>query len=327
MSTLPHPKPYDWALLAALTIFWGSSYALTKLSLESFPPMTMVFVRLFIGGIIALAWAFALGRKVPPLRSAISAGITKEWLFFIAMAIVGNMAPFFLISWGQREVPSSLAGILVAIMPLATLAAAHVLITHERITLPRLAGYFMGFGGIVVLLGVDAILGIGNGAPLHQFAILAGALLYSANSLLVRFAPHQDPFMSAGIVSIVGAVIALPFALYLDQPWNIIPTGNAVFGLTMLSIMSTGLAGIVYYALIKSAGPTFMSLTNYLAPLFAVALGIFILAERPTLTAYAALGLILGGVAISQYKGLNYRGLNAKSRSPLSGKTPPAPKE
>lgn len=317
MNQLPHPKLTDWALLATLTAFWGSSYALISVALESFPPLTIVMVRMYIGAAICMAWALALGRKVPSFRRA-DGSFAREWTFFGVMAVVGNVLPFFLISWGQTAVASSLTGILVAIMPLATLALAHVLITHERITLSRLTGYALGFGGIVVLLGVEALGGLGGGATLHQLAVLAGAMCYAMNAIIVRFTPNRDPFMSSAIVALLAAMIATPIALLHDQPWTLAPTWQATAALAVLGITSTGFAGIIYFALIHSAGPTFMSLTNYLSPPFAVVLGVFLLGEAPQASAFIALAMILGGVALSQLQGW---------KSYLSGREPPAPKE
>ncbi len=293
------PKLYDWTLLAILTAFWGSSYAMIAVTLESYPPLTIVMVRMYIGAAIAFVWALALGRKIPNLREA-DGTVSRHWLFFFIMSILGNVAPFSLISWGQMEVASSLTGILVAIMPLATLAAAHILITHERITPTRLAGYIIGFGGIVVLLGFESLSGLGGSAMLHQFAILAGALCYSANAIVVRFAPNRDPFMSSAVVSLLAAFLVTPFAVWIDQPWTLSPALWPTIALITLGVTSTGIATIVYFAIIHSAGPTFMSLTNYLAPPFAVGLGVFLLGEQPPVTALVALALILGGVALSQ---------------------------
>lgn len=316
MTVPTHPTAKDWALLLVLTAFWGSSYALIAVALEGYPPLTIVMVRMYIGAAIGFAWALAIGRRVPRLIRP-EGGVAPIWLFFLAMSIMGNVAPFFLVSWGQLAVTSSLTGILVAIMPLGTLALAHVLITHERITVTRILGYALGFGGVVVLLGVGALKGLGGEGALHQFAIMGAAMCYSINAIIVRFMPNRDPFMSAAVVSLIAAVLATPLALIVDQPWTLSPGWPATAALITLGVMSTGLATIVYFALIHSAGPTFMSLTNYLAPPFAVVLGVFLLGEPLEVTGLVALAMILAGVGLSQLRG---------SKSFPSNTAPPAPK-
>ena len=317
MTSPTHPKAKDWAFLTALTVFWGASYALIAVALEGYPPLTIVMVRMYISAAIGFAWALTIGRRVPRLVRP-EGGIAPIWLYFLAMSIAGNVAPFFLVSWGQTAVSSSLTGILVAIMPLVTLALAHILITHERITLTRLLGYALGFGGIVVLLGVGALRGLGGEGALHQFAIVGAALCYSVNAIIVRFMPGRDPFMSAAVVSLIAAVLATPLALSIDQPWTLTPSWPATAALIALGVMSTGFATIVYFALIHSAGPTFMSLTNYLAPPFAVVLGVFLLGEKLETTALMALAMILAGVGLTQLRG---------SRSSPSSTVQPGPKD
>lgn len=322
MSEHHHPKAKDWALLATLTLLFGTSYALIAVAVETIPPLTIVLVRLIIAGILAMTIAKIMGRKIPPIVT-LAGQFSRSWMFFVVLAVVGNIVPFFLISWGQQEVPSSVTGILVAIMPLATLAIAHFFVKSDRMTLPRLLGFSVGLAGVVAHFGYSALTEIGSVSPIHQLAIIGGALCYSVNSVITRFAPHNDAIMTSALVAIVAAVIVLPFTLIIDQPWtlfasDIAPSVPSMLAVVGLGIFPTALAGIVYFALIKSAGPTFMSLVNYAIPWMAVLIGMVALNERPPATAFMALVLIMLGVAISQYQVL---------KSSLSGRARPAPKE
>src|SRR3990172_11510747 len=146
----------DWALLAALVAMWSSAFMFIKLGVATVPPATLAASRLAIGAAILYAVMRSRGLVLPPPG--------RRWLSFVALAIVFNIAPFYLISWGQLVIDSALAGILIAIMSLATLLLAHFFVAGERMTANRTLGFSLGFGGIVMLMGPAALAGIGGGA-------------------------------------------------------------------------------------------------------------------------------------------------------------------
>jgi drug/metabolite transporter (DMT)-like permease len=100
----------------------------------------------------------------------------------------------------------------------------------------------------------------------------------------------------------VAALISLPLALAIDQPWRLAPDWQTAAIIFWIGVGPTAIATIVYFKLIGSAGPTFMSQLNYLVPCVALVLGVTLLREQPGATAYTGLGLILGGIAISQFR-------------------------
>ncbi|MBI2223389.1 MAG: DMT family transporter [Betaproteobacteria bacterium] len=151
--TGPH-RVRDWALLAALVAMWGSAFLFIKLGVATVPPATLAASRLALGAATLYAVMRWRGLALPPAGS--------RWLSFGALAIVGNCIPFYLISWGQQVIDSALAGILMAIMPLATLLLAHFFVAGERMTANRALGFSLGFVGIVVLMGPAALAGLGG---------------------------------------------------------------------------------------------------------------------------------------------------------------------
>jgi drug/metabolite transporter (DMT)-like permease len=166
----------------------------------------------------------------------------------------------------------------------------------------RAAGFVLGFLGIVVLMGPAAIRSMGGSAlqVISQLSILCGALCYSANSVMARLLVRSDFLVAATATLLLSAVIVLPLALALDRPWILQPTSSSLTAILWLGLGPTALATILYYRLISSAGPTFMSLVNYLSPAVAVFLGVTLLGEQPGADAYAGLALILGGIGVSQ---------------------------
>lgn len=287
----------DWALLAALVAMWGSSFMFIKLGVATVPTSTLVAARLVLGALILIVVVYLRGSRLPPLG--------KVWVYYTILALLGNCIPFTSITWGQQRTDSALAGILMAVMPLATMVLAHLFVKGERMTRNRVIGFILGFAGIVVLMGPSAFDRIAGQslATLSQLAILFGALCYAANSVLTRMLVRgADALVGSAAMLLVASVIALPVALFVDKPWQISSSPSSLWAILWLGVGPTAIATVVYFKLIASAGPTFMSLVNYMSPGVAVFLGVVLLGETPGIYAYVALILILLGIAVSQWR-------------------------
>jgi drug/metabolite transporter (DMT)-like permease len=286
----------DWGLLAALVALWGSNFMFIKLGVAQVPPATLVASRLVIGALILVAVVRVMGYTFPPLGRA--------WAPYLVLAVVGNCLPFWFITWGQKSIDSALAGILMAIMPLTTLLLAHFFVAGERMTRNRLAGFLLGFAGIVVLMGPAALTGLGGSALQigAQLSVLAGALCYAANGILIRVTLKGDVMVASAAIIAIAAVVSVPVALAIDQPWRLDPGWPAISLLLWIGIGPTAIATLVHLKLIASAGPTFMSMINYCIPVVALLLGVALLGEEPGANAYTGLALILGGIALSQLR-------------------------
>ena len=297
----PRRSVQDWLLLAALVAMWGSSFMFIKLGIASVPTATLVAARMILGAAILLVMVYLRGARLP----AFTGSGLRLWGNYLILALLGNCIPFTTITWGQHRTDSALAGILMAVMPLATLVLAHFFVSGERMTRNRVLGFILGFAGILVLMGPTALPGADGSAlaALSQLAILFGALCYAGNSVLTKILARGDDILTASAAMLlVASVIALPIALVVDQPWTLAPSTSSVAAIVWLGVGPTAIATLFYFQLIGSAGPTFMSLVNYMSPAVAVFLGVALLGETPGLHAYLALLLILGGIAISQWR-------------------------
>ncbi len=290
-------RPRDWAGLLALVAMWGSAFLFNRIALHGFTPLALVTLRLLVGAaVLAAATTFSrTGWR----------GLRRElWPWLLAMALVGNALPFWLISWGQQTIDSGLAGILMAVNPLATLLLAHFLIPGERLTPRRLAGFTLGFVGIVVLMGPELLLDRpGTRAVLlAEAAVLGGALCYSAGSIIARLRPDSDDGLTATLVLLLASGLMLPLAAAEPQPFPAPPGLREWLAAGFLGVIATGLATLVYFRLLRAAGPSFLSQINYLIPLWALALGALVLDEPVTPRTLLALALILGGIALAQIR-------------------------
>jgi len=284
-------------MLAALVALWGSNFMFIKLGVAEVPPATLVATRLVIGAVILVAVVRALGYTFP--------SIGRAWIPYVVLAVVGNCMPFWFITWGQTSIDSALAGILMAIMPLTTLLLAHFFVAGEHMTRNRVLGFLLGFVGIVVLMGPAALAGLG-GAPIEvlaQLSVLAGALCYAANGVIIRVTLRGDVMVASAAIIAVAAAVSVPVALVVDQPWHLDPGWSAVSILFWIGVGPTAIATLVHLKLIASAGPTFMSLINYCIPIVALLIGVALLGEDPGANAYSGLLLILAGIALSQLRG------------------------
>ncbi len=261
--------------------------------MASVPPLTLVAFRITLAALLLFGAMRILKLKTP--RDA------RTWWYFGVLSLIGYCLPFFLITWGQQSIDSGLAGILVGCMPLATLLLAHRFVAGEHITPAKIAGFALGFAGLAALLGPEALnqwRGDGT-AFLGQLACLCGALCYAGNSIVTKRMPTTHALVAAAWTTTIAAVIMLVVAFIVDDPLALRPQAHAIASGIWLGLGPTAIATLVYFRLIARAGPTFMSIVNYLSPVVAVSAGTLLLGEALHPSALAALGLILAGIALA----------------------------
>jgi drug/metabolite transporter (DMT)-like permease len=283
-----------WLLLFALVAMWGSAFMMTGIAVRGFSPSALVAIRLVIAAALLGGMVLASGRRFPASR--------RFWLFGLAIALAGNCIPFWLISFGQQRIDSSLAGILMGLMPLTTMVLAHFFVRGERLNATKAAGFLLGFGGLIVLVGPTALLQLrGEGSELwHQLAVLGGAICYAVNAILARHRPAADPLVAAAGVMLMGSLVLLPIGgPAAPAELAAVPAGPLI-AMLALAVIATGIATVVFLKLVTIAGPSFTSFINYLIPVWALLMGVVFLGERPGLQAILALALILSGIGLSE---------------------------
>jgi len=265
---------------------------MVEISLAVWRPAQITGLRILTAAIVLSAAMLWRGDKLP--RDA------RSWAYFLAIAVIGNCLPFFLISWGQQEVESGLAGILAASTPLAVLILAHFTLVDERLSWPQVLGFVSGFSGIVVLMGPDSIAALGGSSDrlLSQLAIFAGAVCYAVATVTARSMPAMPPLVAAAGVTLLATVAMSPYSiggarLLGSISWQ---TGAAI---GFLGLFGTGLASILYFHLVAETSARFTSLLNYLVPVWAVGLGAWVLGEKLPLNSWLALALIFVGLILA----------------------------
>ncbi|MEQ8232207.1 MAG: DMT family transporter [Gammaproteobacteria bacterium] len=288
-----HVGPTEWAGLATLVAVWGSAFALTRIALTTLDPWWLTALRINIGALALLALVYWQGQRLP--RDP------RPWLWFAWLGAIGNVGPFALIAWGQQYVPSSLAGILMAAVPLVTIVIAHFVLADEPLTRRRAAAFVVGFLGVALLIGPLALasLSLGGLRLLAALAILAAATGYALNGVTARLVPRLPGLVLACGVLCVASLQSLLLAALLAPPpaW---PPWQPALAVLALGLFPTAIGAGIVYPLIGRAGAGFVALTNYLVPAFSVVLGTWLLDEVLAATDYAGLALILAGVLWSR---------------------------
>lgn len=290
MPRAPHSG--DWISLLALTVLWGSAFMLNEIALASLPPSVLVAGRILIAAALIYGYLRLTGNSLPAFGRA--------WSPMLVLALFGNVLPFHLIAWSQLHIDSSLAGILMAVMPLFVLTLAHFLVPGARLTPYRAAGFVVGFAGVVVIIGPDFARGpVGNLAFWGAIAALGAALSYSISTIYARRLGAGDPVRRSAGMLIVASLMSLPAAA-IDLPAITTPGVGAAVALGILGLLTTGFATLLYFRIVQGPGPTFLSLVNYLVPAWAVLAGALFLDESLSPSIFAGLVLILCGIALSE---------------------------
>lgn len=285
------PTLFNWLSIMVLGLIWGGTFMVVAIALQGYGPLTVACARTTLGAIALLALMRILKRPLPVFTPTIAK-------YLVVMGLLNTAVPFALLSWGQQYVPSAFAGISMAALPLFVLPLAHVF-TDEKLSLRNAVGVSLGFVGAVVLIG-PGVLRIGSGMePLGQLACIGAALSYAIASIMTRRCPPMDSIVMSALLLCVGACALIPAMLLVEgvPTWVNPRTSLAIL---FLGFLPTALAALIRVQTIRTAGSVFMTLVNYQVPLWSVLFGVLILNEVLPLRFFAALGLILLGLAISQ---------------------------
>ena len=285
----PHIAPFDWLLIVLLSVLWGSAYLFIAVAVKEVPVFTVVLARVSIAAAMLLGVMAWLGLRMP--RDARSLAVLG------GMSAINNLIPFSLIVFGQTRLPSGMASVLTATVPIFTVLIAAFTLRDEPITTARLAGVAIGAVGVAVLVGFDPG-SLGEGALVGVAAMLTAALSYACAGIVGRRGlAHLSPVVSAaGTLTCSTALMAIMVAI-VDQPWRLsVPSAAAIGALLMLAVVSSGIASLVFFRLLQSAGATNSSLVTLLMPVTAILLGVLLLDERLSLR--QAAGIALVGLAL-----------------------------
>jgi drug/metabolite transporter (DMT)-like permease len=296
----------NWLLFWTLGLIWGSSFLLIKIGVQELSPFSLVSGRL---GVTAIAFIFlflALRKGVPRDR--------KMLMHLTIAAVISTAAPFLIIAWAENSIDSGLASVLQATVPLFSILIAHVALQDDKIHRGKFIGLVTGMIGVVLLA-------LRSSDPKHvnaiegQIAMLVASMFYAVGAVYVRrMLRSVEPVVSAGVTMTVAAIVVIVLTLFIVRP---LPNVSALQPGTILAVVGLGLvntfiAYIIYYRLIANWGASRATMVTYVVPLMGLLLGTFLGHEPMDLNLLAGTVLIIGGVALA-----NWRKSPPKAAEPL----------
>ena len=267
---MTRPGIREFALLFLLALMWGSSFTFIKIGVDAYSPLMVAAGRLAVGALVL--WGFALMRK-----SALPKG-RRAWVSIFFIALLGNAAPFFLISYGETHIDAGLAAILMSVVPLTTVVLAHFVTDDEKLSTGKALGVLLGTVGVIVLVGPETLSGLGGGL-FYQLAVLIAAVCYAVASLVARNLRNQPRVGSSAVILTFAAGMLAPFSLIVDPPWQMAWDMDGFLSILYLGIFPTGIAMFLILYLIARAGASFVVFNNYLVPAVGVVVSFFVLQE------------------------------------------------
>jgi drug/metabolite transporter (DMT)-like permease len=281
-----------WVLFAVMCLVWGIPYLFIKVAVGEVSVPVVVFARTAIGAALLLPLALRASRQSGGQLGT----LRRHWRPLLAFAALEIIVPWGLLSAAERKLPSSLAGLLIAAVPIISVVTARLTGGTERLSPRRWAGLVIGLAGVVVLAAPD----LGGGSGLAVGEVLLVALGYATAPLIAARKLADVPAlpMTAACLSL-GALVWLPAAV-LTWPQRV-PSGRALGALAALGVICTACAFLVFLALIREAGTSRAMVFTYINPAVAVAAGVAFLSEPFTVTIAASFALILAGSLLATW--------------------------
>jgi drug/metabolite transporter (DMT)-like permease len=278
-----------WLLFCAMSVIWGIPYLLIKVAVEHVEPPVVVFGRTSLAGAVLLIVAARTDALRPALR---------HWRPVLAFAAVEMGLPWLLLTNAEKRLPSGLTGLLVACVPLFGAVTAYVLGDHAALRPLRLLGIAIGLGGVALLVGGD-LRTDAHGIPWLSVAqVMLVCVGYSIGPFIVARRLADVPSIGVVSVSLTAVAIAVAPLAWLARPTHA-PPASAWAALLGLAAVCTGLAFVVFFALIAEIGPTRATLITFANPAIAVVLGAIVLDESITLATIGGFVLVITGCWLS----------------------------
>ncbi len=273
-------------LFAAMSIIWGIPYLLIRVAVDELSPAVVVFGRSLIGALVLVPFA---------LRNDAVRRVLARWPAVIAYTIVEVAAPWYLLTNAEQHITSSLAGLLIATVPLIGAVLAILLRADDRVDGTRMVGLLIGLAGVVALVGLD--LG-DNLQPWPVVQVLLTALGYAIGPIIIARVMADLP--AVAVNAVVLTITALAYAPFAVLVWpEERPSNDAIASVVGLGLICTALAFVLFFALIKEIGPARATVITYVNPAVALAAGVIVLDEPVTVGIIVGFPLVLIGSVLA----------------------------
>tara|TARA_Y100000022_G_scaffold198775_1_gene209747 strand:- start:320 stop:1198 length:879 start_codon:yes stop_codon:yes gene_type:complete len=280
------PTLTDYIFLTVLALIWASAFFNIKISTYSFGPTTIAFLRVFFGSLPVLLLCYLKNIKIE--------AFSKDWYWFASIGFINLVVPFFLIAYGVKSVQSNLAAILMSTTPLSSTVLGHFYTKNEKFNLMKTIGVLIGFAGIVYLFSDKLVINENN--FVSALLILLGSTCYVIGGVLtLKISKKKNENVTCSIL-LWATIILLPLVLIFDEPWNLNPRLDSTISVIYLGIVSTGIAWLLRFRILKKNGLIFQSQVAYLIPIFGIILSYIFLKEVITFKVLVSLVAVVFGI-------------------------------
>ena len=298
-----------WLLFISLCVIWGLPYLFIRVAVRELPPPALVFLRTAPAALLLLPFALRRGE----LRR-----VSRSWPWVLLYTAVELCIPWLLLSHAEERISSSLAGLLIAMVPLIGAVLYRALGVADRFDARRFAGLFVGFAGVAALVGLD----IARSDVLGIAETIGVAFCYATGPLVISRKLADLPAIGVITASLVVTAVLYSPAGIATMPSSL--SAETIGSVAVLSVVCTVVAFLVFFALIREVGPSRSTVITYVNPLVAVLLGVALLGEPFTLGIAVGMPLIILGSVLGTMPSLR----GPKQAEPLQdelGAGPPAP--
>ncbi|MES2906142.1 MAG: DMT family transporter [Pseudomonadota bacterium] len=285
-----HMELQDWAALLFMGAIWGSSFLFAHIAVDYIPPLTLAFLRISLACIplcLVLVWQKIRFRLV-----------YDHFGKLFVLGLLNTAIPFFLIFYSQKFIGPGLGGILNATVPIMIVPLAHFLTHDEKMTARKISGVLLGFFGVMLMIGMDALNGATNNV-MAELIMLGASVSYALGGIFARRFKTIPPLITTTGQLLAVAPFLLPLSLIFDDSLNLPMPSLEIWGcIFSLAFLSTALAFVFFFRLLARVGATRASLVAYLIPVSAIILGVVFKNETFTLSDFAGMAMISLSLAI-----------------------------
>ena len=283
----------NWFLLILLSAIWGGAFTLNKIALDLYTPEVIVAGRLIVGSAFLIVLIYFIYKRFSFNLSQLN--------YYLFMSLVGIVIPFIAIINGQRNIDSAMAGILMATMPITTILLSHFFLVDEKINQQKFIGFLISFFGVFILIYREDLF-INNSFSttlISQLQVMLGSTLYSIAAIYGKKYKMTDPVSASTGTILFATFFMLIYLIFIDESNVSIPTLLVNYNILLLGILCTAIATIIYFQILQTAGASFLSIMNFLIPLWAILFGILILNDDFSWNYIFGLLIILSGIKLA----------------------------
>lgn len=287
--TARHSLTTELALLALLALLWGSSYLFLKVAVAEIPPVTLIALRV-AGAALFLLIIMAFRNERLPREG-------RTWRMLLLQAVFNSIGAWTILAWGQQFVDAGLASVLNSTSPIFVFLFTALVTRHEALGGRKLLGACVGLIGVVLIVGLDALRGLGDQVA-GQTACLISAMLHAGAAIHGKRFGDISAIATAAGTMVCAALVLVPMAFFVERPWTLSPSNAAIGATVILSIACTGVALLIYFRLVRTLGSMGVASQSYLRAGIGVVLGLVFLGESVSYPVGAGLLTAIIGVAL-----------------------------